>query len=196
MNNAILERLNIPDRHFDVSMEQIPSKCGHKGHIESFFKSGRFELSISNGYGLYLWGDYSTGKSALLSIVLLRGIVSGLWGLYVTAEDLPKYYIEKTSFDDACLFKDRIENVPILAIDEVLLHHGDTYKDTVIESVFRKRLSKKLSTFFSSNINPDKLKKEYPAFYSAMKESVLPIKVSGYDFREVKKLNLKEEILG
>ena len=184
--------MNLPPLFYDATLDKIPNELIYKEVIVRFIKD--FKANLIDGRGLYLWGDYSSGKTAL-SCILLKSLASiGKMGLFISARDIPKYIIEKVRFDSKYTFVDRMEMVDLLVIDELILKEGkDSFVETSVETIFRARLIKKKATIFTSNNSPSTVKQLFPALYAAMQEAVFPVRVAGKDFRAEKRRQLEKD---
>jgi len=162
-------------------MAEIPSECPHKAIVEKYLVD--IATNVREGNGLLLWGEYSTGKSALASIILKCACSHGMIGMFVRAGNLAEHIIEKTRFDGTWLMRDRALEVPLLVVDEVILRGKDQFRETVVEDLIRERTNRMAATVVTTNLSPTKISDVYPALAAVMKEAMLPVKVSGHDFR-------------
>jgi len=81
------------------------------------------------------------------------------------------------------LMRDRALEVPLLVVDEVILRGKDQFRETVVEDLIRERTNRMAATVVTTNLSPTKISDVYPALAAVMKEAMLPVKVSGHDFR-------------
>jgi len=132
---------------------------------------------------MLLLGDYSTGKSGCAAIMLKAAAAHGFIGLWVRARELPKFVVEKTSFDEDATVIQRAERVPILVIDEVQIRAKLAYAEEAVEMLVRQRIDDQLCTILTTNHPIEELKKKYRALTEALTEAVEPVIVSGYNFR-------------
>ncbi len=187
-----LKRMNVPLNFWDVQLDCI--KEPQKRVIIKYLTD--FKKFLKKGYGLLLWSGYGSGKSAAAAVILRDGVaLNGKTGLWIFADDIPTYIIEKTRFDEHETFYDRLLSVDLLVIDELILRKRDRFADTSVEMVFRRRLAARKSTIFTTNLSPEVIKEEYPALENALRESVYPVKFFG-QFRDNKAALLKEELKG
>lgn len=193
MNKKILKRLDVPPLHYGCEVEKIPDKCNHKEFIVNKIKP-RLPHLIKNGTSLYLSGKYSTGKSGLAVALLKDAFEYNIFGLYVMCGDVPGFYINKTVFDADQTYAARMENVDLLVLDELIPFQGNTYKNDCIENLVKKRINNLKTTIITSNISFKDLYEEFPSLHQSLKECTVPITLSGHDFREDKKENLKNQL--
>lgn len=110
------------------------------------------------------------------------------------AEHVAGYVIEKTRFDEDETYEERMGTADLLVIDEVVLHDTDTFRDHVIETVFRNRVREQKSTIVTTNLSPEEFQKQYPALGEVMVEAVVPVNVRGFNFRKGKAAKLLREV--
>lgn len=183
-----LDRMRIPKKYWSCKLADIPEVCVHKIFIHKYIED--LAVHVREGTGLLLHGDYGRGKTALGAIILKAGATFGHIGLFIRTDNLPTYVIEKTKFDETYTMMERIRDVPILVLDEVIIW-GDK-RDWYLESLIRDRVNEEKATILTSNLGPGQLRDKYPGLASVLKEAVLPVKIEGHDFRE----DIKNDISG
>lgn len=185
----MLARANIPPLYYDVKFSKIPDTCNHKKVIETYML--KIRKNIESGRGLFLWGDYSQGKSAIGCIILKHALCTKIIGCWYKCNNIASDVIQERMFDGVISVKERLETVPILVLDELFCH--DDKRDAYVEDIVRDRVSGGLATIFTSNYSPQKLKLKYPALAEVLKECVVPVLVSGHDFRaDIAAINNRE----
>lgn len=187
----LLERARIPKLFWDCSFDKIPEGLHHKEFVQSFAQS--IEKHLSDGIGLFLWGTYSCGKTAISTLLIRQAISVKKLALFISSCEIPELIIEKKDFDSEESFLDRIRRVDLLVIDDVVDHGKDTFRDHVIESIVRERLYDKKSVIITSNLSPLALISKYPALI-VMKEGLIPVDCTGFDFREDKSKLLQQRV--
>jgi DNA replication protein DnaC len=187
-----LNFMRIPRRYWECRLKYIPDSCPHKQRISSYIKG--LSKYTRTGVGLLLWGDYSTGKSGLGSIILKACYQRHIGGLFVTFGDLPKIVIEQMMFNDDMLMIDRIKTVQVLVVDELIVMGDDKFKDGLFEEIVRARIANVKTTIITTNLNPKEIARRCPAMAAALKEAVVPIAVRGHDFRQPLSEGLVHEI--
>jgi len=176
-----LERMKVPKLLWLVELDRVPQK--QKRIVLKYINELPKYLGL--GWGLLMWGVFGSGKSGAAAVILKFGVTKQKrTGLWVFADDIPGYVIEKISFDQEETYYDRMLSVDLLVIDELLFKNKkDSFADTVVEMVFRRRLAQKKSTIFTSNIGVDTIRDEYPALHSVMTEVLYPVQFTE-KFRE------------
>jgi len=183
-----MERMRIPRLHHACTLQAIPDTCQHKAHVLSYIDA--LGDNLRDGVGLMLFGDYSSGKSGLGSILLKAAASSGRIGLWIAASRIPGYYINGDVFDEHHTMIERAVAAPLLMIDEVILF-GDK-RDWHLERLVRDRIGLQRATIVTTNLSPAKFKNHYSALAAVMQEAIIPIHVDGHDFRA----DIKERLQG
>jgi DNA replication protein DnaC len=184
-----LKYLQIPEIHFNAKLSAIPNTCKHKKFIQDYVD--QITPNIKTPKGLLLFGDYGSGKSGIAAICLKAALSSGSVGLWLRASRVPEYQIEHVMFDADTLLYDRAMQVPILALDELIIRKDLKYTEQALELLIRHRVDYKLCTIITTNHDPSYIKEHYPALASPLLESVVPVKCTGHNFRVPIADNLK-----
>lgn len=185
----ILDLAGIPRNQWDAKLSKIPSGLTYFDVVSDFCKN--ICKNVRDGKGLYLHGDYSTGKSAIASIVLKAALNSRISECYwVRAKELPGIQIEKTTNQDGDSYFEILRNATLLVIDEFQVREDIKYTESLFEDVTRYRIDQKLSTIITTNVAIRELERRYPALYAVLQEAVTPVKVYGHDFRKPMKGNV------
>lgn len=188
----LLKFMKIPDLYFHCVLREIPDECPHKRILKRYIEN--IEINIAKGRGLYLWGNYGAGKTALSSILLKAAASYAQIGLWIRAPEIVKFYVENIRFNDEFTMLERALDVPILVIDELIIPEHATAQHTYIEDLIRQRINDRQSTIITSNIAPRILDNRYPALSAVMKECMLDVEISGYDFRAAKRKDIVKEM--
>lgn len=185
VNTAPLERMMIPPVHWWASFDKIPPRCKHRAELRKYFDN--YLEHVRKPLGLLLFGDYSTGKSAIAAIALKKAFFEfGVIGLWISARDIPSFQIEKTLFDDEQTMIDRAKTVRLLVIDEYVHRKDIRYTEQACEMLVRGRIEQGLCTILTTNHTPEYLAEWYPSMIEAMRQAFYPIKVQGHNFRHEK----------
>lgn len=143
-----------------------------------------FAEYVNLGKGLYLWGDYGRGKTALASVLAKRWIQQSMQPCYwIRANEYPSIVIKEHRLSEYYTVADWCEEVPLLVIDEYQVRENVRFTETVVEELFRRRIDKKKSTIITTNVAPQTLEKAYPAMYAVLREGAVPVKVDGENKR-------------
>ena len=178
------ELTSIPEVLKDCTLEAVP-ECAHKGIISKYIE--KLPQILTTRQGLYLWGDYGQGKSALAAIILKEALKLQKIGFWVTAKEYPGHVINQVEWMDGILVTQRCLQVPILVIDELQIRQEVKFQETCIEDLVRARISLNKPTILTSNIVPSVVQGLFPAFFSVLQECFASIHVKGYDWRAANK---------
>jgi DNA replication protein DnaC len=190
INIDILKRMCIPDVHLNAKMSSIPDVCKHKKIISKYILN--LKTNLDKGRGLYLFGDYGNGKSAISCIILKYVGLAGKTGIFVKANDVAKYIIEKIEFEDKVSYEDRMLSVDVLVLDDLIV--GVDKREIYIEHLVRKRIDNKKVTIITSNQIPTELSIKYPALAAVSLECIIPVKIDGHNFRRDIASDIKQEV--
>ena len=97
--------------------------------------------------------------------------------------------INKEQFEEGTSIEERMMMVDVLILDDIGKEYRTSsgYAENVIETLVRARVQKVKTTIMTGNVHPKDMKKIYSEDFSALlKESVVPVNVTGYDFREAR----------
>jgi DNA replication protein DnaC len=142
---------------------------------------------IRDNCGLLLHGDYSQGKSALGAICLKAAAARGIIGFWIHAKEIPHHLIKETRFDNEFTVYERALSVPLLMIDELQIRKNPAYTEFSAEDLIRSRVDEQKTTIVTTNVSLDGVKNGFPALFAVLEEAVLPVKVSGHNFRTNKR---------
>ena len=182
-----MDRMMMPEKYRSptVNIKGIPKACLHRDSVKEYGKN--LHDHLQTGRGVLLWGNSSTGKSAIAGMCLKRlldfnAVHTGLW---VTARRVPQYVIEGTEYDEEETMAERMISVDLLVIDEFMTFKGDnTYRQDIIEHTFRDRSEKGRTTIITTNMTLIELNKQAYTFFQVIQEHCEILKVTGHNFRE------------
>lgn len=180
----LFRRACLPENHWDCRLSEIPYHAKYKSFVVEY--TSNITDHIHSGKGLYLFGDYGTGKTGIAAIICKAALNKGILPLWIAAEKIPEYMCEDVYFDSDILMKDRLFDVPLLIIDDLRLREQVNLKSDWIErwleSVIRRRRDELKATIITSNDNPAKLAK-LKAVYAICCEAVEFVEIKGVQFR-------------
>lgn len=180
----LMDRARIPENHRGCLLKNIPNGVEYKQKIVDYIENIKHHLA--HGQGLYLWGEYGSGKTGLAAIICKAALSRGFVPLWVNAERIPSYMCEDIMFSEDTPMRDRMFSVDILVIDDYRIRDQRAAKSDWIErwleSVIRRRLDDKKVTIITSNTAPQQLAK-LKAVFSISTEAMEFIEIEGHDFR-------------
>ena len=189
-----LRRANVPERYWDSSLKIVPDKLEHREKMRKYVEN--LPEMLGKGVGLYLWSDENgTGKTSLSAIVVKEALRYGRTAFFEESSRLKTRLVNKEAFEEGTSVEARIEMVDLLVLDDIGKEYrtNSGYAENLIETLVRNRVQKVRTTIMTGNVPPRDLQKLYSEDFSAlMKESMIPINVTGYDFREAKAKSLRD----
>ncbi len=178
-----LKRMRIPKVHWKASLDQIPEACRHRDIITRYCKNIKENIVLP--VGLLLFGEYSSGKSAIGSICLKEAARCGIIGYWLSAGDLPRFQIEKELFDEELTHYERSRSAPIMVVDEYFMRSEMKYTEDAVDALVRSRIDEQLCTIITTNHTPGQIESARPALAAALLEATYPVKIGGYNFRKI-----------
>jgi primosomal protein DnaI len=147
-----LKNANIKDIKLDGNRKEVLKE------IQSFYKD---YLDGKNPKGLYLVGDFGTGKSYIISALFNSLAKDGKKSVIVHTPELIRGIKESFDTDYSEKF-DLLKNCDLLLLDDIGAEHITQWsRDEVIEPIIQYRMDEKLPTFFTSNFDYDGLEKHF-----------------------------------
>ena len=182
LSESHLSRLSIPKVHWAAAFDRIPKGCKHRDTIRRYLDA--IEAHILRPTGLLLFGQYSTGKSAIAALCLKAAASRGVIGYWISAGDLPRYQIGGDPFDEEMSCYTRARSAPVLVVDEYFMRAEMKWTEDAVDALVRHRIDAQLCTIITTNHSPEQISDARPALGAALREAVYPVKVSGHDFRK------------
>jgi DNA replication protein DnaC len=181
-----VRRANLPERYWETSLRAIPDSMDYKQKVERYLRN--LPDMLNNGIGLYLWSvENGTGKTSISSLIVKEALRYGKTVFFEESSRLKTMLINKEQFEEGLSIEQRIEMVDLLVLDDIGKEYrtASGYAENVIETLVRARVQKVRTTVMTGNVHPRDLQKVYSEDFAALlKESMIPVHVTGYDFRE------------
>lgn len=185
---ADMKRANVPSRFWDVRLSEIPDGLEYREKIRSYLE--KMSDMLTRGVGLYLWSEEnSTGKTSIAVLALKQALRLRRTAFFEESGRLKSALIRSEEFEENTPIERRIRMVDLMVLDDV----GKEYRtesgfaENVIESVLRDRSQNLRVTLMTTNIKPNRIESAYSADLAALlREVMIPVKVSGHDWRERK----------
>ncbi len=187
MTDSLFKRALIPENHWDCRLSEIPDTVPYKQYIVEYTEN--IIANVQNAKGLFIWGDFGTGKTGIAAIICKAALNKGIVPLWIPAERVPSYMCDEIYFDNDTLMKDRLFEVPLLVMDDLRLREQINLKsdwiERWIEGVIRRRMDARKTTIITSNNNPADLAK-LKAVHAICSEAMTFVEVRGHKFRPPK----------
>jgi DNA replication protein DnaC len=181
IRSEVLQVCGIPKVHWGASWEKVSERP------RQLLASYRQQLvpMICKGQGLYLWGNYGRGKSALAAVFCKEWLGNtGQPCYWIRHQQYASILFDKPMYNDLYTVEEWCETVYLLVIDEFQVRDNVAFKETAIEELIRRRADKKQCTIITSNVTPTDLKEKFPALNAVLEECVVKVKIDGPDLRE------------
>lgn len=183
-----VRRANLPERYWEASLDAIPDWLVYKPKVEKYL--GSILEMLDQGVGLYLWStENGTGKTSIASLIAKEALRYGKTVFFEESSRLKWMLINKEQFEEGTSIEARMMMVDVLILDDVGKEYRTSsgYAENVIETLVRARVQKVKTTIMTGNVHPKDMQKIYSEDFSALlKESVVPVNVTGHDFREAR----------
>ena len=183
-----VKRANLPERYWEASLSAIPDHLDYKHKIEKYLDN--LVGMMEQGIGLYLWSaEQGTGKTSVSALIAKEALRYGKTVFFEESSRLKGMLINKEQFEEGTSIEARIEMVDLLVLDDIGKEYRTSsgYAENVIETLVRARVQKVKTTIMTGNVHPKDMKNIYSEYFSALlKESVVPVNVTGHDFREAR----------
>ena len=185
LRTSHLKRLNIGKRYWDARIHRIPEDAAHRPVLEAYLRD--IEEHHAKGEGLFLYGEYSVGKTFALSALAIAFVRMGYQAYVVQSADLNEAIIKGLPFDAEQTVMDRCRTVDFLGIDDLgkeWLKKGSGFKEQAIEQLLRFRSRELLPTIITTNMNAETFKERYGESAAAiLLESMIDLQMEGADLR-------------
>lgn len=184
-------RSHIPVRLWEASWVKVDPEAKHHKPLSKFLD--QLDDMLSRGIGLYLWGDYSVGKSSCAAIIAKQVIARGGTALFVSADDLKDLYINETPFDEDYTMVERLLRVDLLIIDNVGEEPDREYSGSRIVRIVRARVDDRKMTIITTNLKKADVQARYgDKLLEVMCGSMMPVEMRGKNWRRDMGVKLTE----
>lgn len=183
-----VRRANLPERYWEASLNAIPDRLAYKQKVEKYL--GSILEMLDQGIGLYLWStENGSGKTSIAALIAKEALRYGKTVFFEESSRLKGSLINKEQFEEGTSIEERMMVVDVLILDDIGKEYRTSsgYAENVIETLVRARVQKVKTTIMTGNVHPKDMKKIYSEDFAALlKESVVPVNVTGHDFREAR----------
>ncbi len=168
-----------------------------KGLCDKYY-SARSSL-VSRGTGLMFLGNFGTGKTMSLTL-LLKDLLKDGYSVYATTftSMIEMFTAGWKSADEQAFFQKRVKHSQILLLDDVgkEMRTKTNLAESTFDDVLRSRVQEGRPTFITSNMTVDELGTGYgAAIFSLLKETSILHEFDGEDYREKANRRLLQEAL-
>lgn len=145
----VFDRIELPKKFWSSSIHKVSEFPGKASFISYWTEAPKH---IAKGGGLFLYGPNGTGKSSMAALVAKRAAQYGTMSLWIRMRDLVSACVENRPFSASETYDERTKSVPLLIIDEVIIHDRIRFSEEHLEEVIRHRVDKNLATILTSNV--------------------------------------------
>lgn len=188
-----VRRANLPELFWGASMKAIPDALPYKQRVEKYL--AQMPEMVEHGVGLYLWSnENSSGKTSIAALIVKEALRCGFTAFFEESGRLKTRLMNKDEFEEGTSVLERTGSVDLLVLDDIGKEYRTSsgYAENAVETLLRGRVQRKQVTVMTGNVNPRDLKKLYSEDFAALlKESMVPIEVSGHDFRDARAKELQ-----
>ena len=120
---------------------------------------------VRDGRGLYIFGDFETGKTSAAVAILKEVIRRAGTPFYLKSRHILRAMYDNEETEDGMdLVKNRVGQADMLLLDDLGTEGFDSKKagGAELEGVFRDRYDEGLPIMVTSNYAPTKVKNKYP----------------------------------
>ena len=164
-HEKLFNRMRLPKDYWECKIGELPDngsdrnkyKKPYKEVISNYVLRNLDEEDVCKGFHLY--GDYGSGKSGIGGILIQSAVYQGKTALWVDFPLLQEYSInkEKHIYEGEVTLFDRMHEVDVLFVDEILCDNSSRWPLKVMESLVRVRYQNCKTTHMASNSTPNKL---------------------------------------
>lgn len=198
-----LVRMGLGKRFWNAKLADIPKRKQVKQdrdlrHVVEHWVANLPRM-VRKGWGLYLWGANSTGKSYAMAVCAKAAYVAGYSVFIITADMLKDAVIKRTMWDEdeELTIIERCNTVDVLVIEDLGKEYkgsGSGFSETALENLLRIRSQNQLVTMATSNLSTKQFKDVYGLSAAELAKAMMKeIEAIGLNFRNDELSELQEE---
>ena len=183
--------MRIPRRHWEASFARIDpaTRAVIGGYLHAL------DDMLDRGEGLLLYGMNGSGKTSAAVYVAKEVRRTGASVLMATAAALRDSAFEKTPPAEDMTMLDLARSVDFLLIDDLGKEAPNRFTQHFFENLVRERGSNRLTTWITTNLEPEGLKARYArTFVDVLRELVVPVRMEEVDHRSDEAEILQEHL--
>jgi len=168
----------IPRDYWECEIHKIPDN-NYKQVLSAYIAS--LPSNDKEGRGLYLYGNYGSGKTGAGVAILKEAMRRGARAMFVAALELPDIFGYNNK--EAVKLKDPILNTHFLLLDDLGAENCASWSTSWIETIVKLRNNNRLPTIITSNDSPVKTCERIGSIVSILGSRYKDINIKGIDWR-------------
>jgi DNA replication protein DnaC len=189
-----LSRMRVGRRWWDCTVDAIPDGLAYKEVLKKYLS--RLTDHVRAGRGLLFHGEYSTGKTGAAVIIAKATVMYGGTAFFVPTTDLSDVKIDGTMFDANQTIWQRMRSVNLLVLDDLGSEHQSEWAKSLVERIIRIRSDHQRVIIATTNRPLKSLAETYGPAMAVISSIMLPVEVSGKNWRSNETASLSREIMG
>lgn len=182
--------MGLGKRFWKARLVDVPDDASHRPILQTWLE--QLPEMVAKGWGIYLWGANSTGKSHAIAVLAKAAYVAGFSVHVITADMLKEAAIRNIMYDDdpeePVTVLDRCRQVDVLVIEDLGKEYkgsGSGFAELTLENLLRQRCQAMKTTLATSNLSPKQFKDVYQTSAHALaKEHMKEVEADGrFDYR-------------
>lgn len=193
---------NVGQNYWEANLRDLPDSYACKRTLTQY--GLKIVQYLRAGNGLLLFGPNSHGKTHAACALLKEAIRHAAKCLFLESDCVTSARIDNTPFDamPGWSLLARARDVDLLVLDDLGAEHVTAFDQRCVEGLLRYRINRNKATIVTTNLEPrpkegEKIGEFEKAYGRSLKrvleEKILPVLVSGTDWRARKKRELANE---
>lgn len=175
----------------DYSSDPKPVRVAHK-------YLGTHKNMVRSGIGLFMFGDYGTGKTMVSSLIAKELVKLGYRTFFVTFTEMIDMFTKGWGdTTERAKFERRVVNSRVLVLDDIgkEFRAKNNLAESTFDHVLRQRAIQSRPTFITTNMSSKEVERGYgSAILSLLLERSIRVTFEGVDWRENANQRSLEEI--
>lgn len=174
-------RACISERFWDVTLDKIPATAAYKSVLSSYIKN--LDQHLEAGNGLFLVGRHGSGKTGAALVAAKEFIARGGTALFLEEFKLVRNILDHVQFDASSNFRERMEDVHLLVVDDLgLASVSDNLHLT--EEIIKYRFQRRRCVVITTNLTKSAFEARYPTIADGLKEACETVVCEGVAWRD------------